>query len=78
MTTIDKAAAIEADMYKRAGVRSKPAGDLWAVIVLNIALEYIRQDMSFTAEDLAALTDNNLHTARHAADILEHLRKYEI
>ena len=63
------------------GYDHKPAGAIWLKMVLNIA-ERITDtpDLldAITSADLDQLTEDNYHTARHAAEILLNLKKFTL
>lgn len=76
--TVRRAAEIEAAAFSAAGYDSKPRGAAWIYLVLDIAKEYARQDLQFTAADLDQLTAENYHTARHAAETYINLKRYTL
>lgn len=70
---------IEDDTYHDYGVTSRPAGDLWVKIVLDLARRILDTDglpEALTPAILDDLTENNFHTARHAAELVIHLKRY--
>ena len=72
---------IEDDTYHDFGVTSRPAGDLWIKIVLDMARRILDADglpEALTADVLDDLTTDNFHTVRQAAEIIIHLRQYAI
>ena len=72
---------IEDETYHDFGVTSRPAGDLWIKIVLDMARRILDTDglpEALTPAILDDLTADNFHTARHAAELIIHLRQYAI
>ena len=72
---------LEDAVYIAAGVDCKPQGKKWLYMVLDLARRILDEDNlleAITDDDLDQLTEDNFHTARHAAEILLHLNKYTI
>ena len=67
---------LENNVFDAYGVNSRPAGALWVQMVLDLARQIVDAGMEITPADLDALTEENYHTARHAAEIVLHLQKY--
>lgn len=72
-----RAERIEAETYKAAGYSEKPAGIAWINAVLDIAKEYMRQDMTFTFGDLGQLSEDRASAAYQAAEIVMRLKNKE-
>lgn len=79
--TVGTLKSLEAEIYKTYGVRSKPPGLTWVKMALDLAKRITEApDLldTITEADLEQLTEENAHTARHAAEIALHLKKYTI
>lgn len=71
---------IDTVIYKKYDLRQKPKGTRWLYVVLDMA-EKILDEIpleELTPDVLDQLTDQNYHTARHAAEILLHLNNYTL
>lgn len=69
---------LETEAYEVFHVYSRPPGDEWLLMVLYISRRIIEEGLAgkITDEDLAQLTEENFHTAAHAARIIQTLNKY--
>lgn len=79
--TVGTLKSLEVEIYKAYGVDSKPAGLKWVEMALDLAKRITEApDLldTITEADLDQLTEENAHTARHAAEIALHLKKYTI
>ena len=77
--TIQALEDIESEFCTLYGVDSRPAGLAWAKIVLDMVERILTEPAlidAITPADLEGLTAENFHTARHAAEIALHLKKY--
>ena len=78
---VERLEILEDDIYNAYGVESKPAGDTWVMMVLDIAKGILKKpglSDAITEGDLNQLTEDNYHTARHAAEVIRHLKKYTL
>lgn len=78
--TINKIYDIDTSITLKYDLKQKPKGTRWLYVVLDIA-EKILDEIpleELTPDVLDQLTDQNFHTARHAAEILLHLNKYTL
>lgn len=79
--TVGTLKSLEAEIYKAYGVDSKPAGLKWVEMALDLAKRITEEPGlldAITEADLDQLTEENAHTARHAAEVALHLKKYTI
>lgn len=79
--TVEVFRRLQAETYTAYNVTSKPAGDTWIKLTLDLAkriLETPGLSDRITDEILDQLTEENAHTARHAAEVVRHLKKYTI
>ena len=70
---------MEAEIYNAFGTDHRPAGKKWLYMVLDMAGRILDKDgliEAITEDDLNQLTEDNFHTARHAAEMVLHLNKY--
>lgn len=70
---------LEDEVYTAHGISSRPAGKEWAYMVLDLGRRILDEDgllEAVTPADLEALTEDNFHTARHAAEVVLHLKQY--
>lgn len=79
LNTYDIITAIDAETYKRHGLKARPNGQLYALLVLEIAHEVIVEipPKDLTDELLNYLTENNQHTARQACEVARDLLRKE-
>lgn len=78
--TINKIYDIDTSITLKYDLKQKPKGARWLYVVLDIA-EKILDEIpleELTPDVLDQLTDQNYHTARHAAEILLHLNNYTL
>ena len=75
METATRAEQIEAQIFGKYHLTSRPVGDAWCALVLDIAREYIKNELVFDQATLDQLTEDNAHTGRTAAEIVNQLRK---
>lgn len=79
--TVGTLKRLEDETYTAYGVNSKPAGLAWVNMVLDIAWKIITIPGlldAITKADLDQLTEENYHTARHAAEVVQRLQKYTV
>lgn len=79
--TVEILKQLQAETYTTYNVTSKPAGDTWIMLTLDLArriLETPGLSDRITDGILDQLTEENAHTARHAAEVVRHLKKYTI
>lgn len=70
---------LEDETYSAYGVNSNPAGLKWVEMALYLAKRITEEPGlldAITEADLDQLTEENFHTARHAAEMVLHLNKY--
>jgi len=78
LDTFDIISAIDARTHERHGITSRPNGQLYALLILEIAHEVIMEvsPKALTDELFDYMTDNNYHTARQACELaIDLLRK---
>ena len=79
--TVGTLKRLEEETYSAYGVNSKPPGFTWINMALDIAWKITNEPGlldTITEADLDQLTEENFHTARHAAEVALHLKKYII
>ena len=79
--TVGTLERLQAETYNAYGVRSKPTGLIWVKMALDLAKRITEEPGlldTITEADLEQLTEENAHTARHAAEVALHLKKYII
>ena len=79
--TVGTLERLEDEIYTAYGVDHKPAGLKWVLMALDLAKKITEEPGlldTITEADLNQLTENNLHTARHAAETAQYLKKYII
>ena len=79
--TVGTLKRLEEETYSAYGVNSKPPGFTWINMALDIAWKITNEPGlldTITEADLDKLTEENFHTARHAAEVALHLKKYII
>lgn len=77
MNNVETLEQLEDTVYNLYGVTSRPAGNTWAYMVLDLARKIIEAEgLDITQDDLEQLTEDNAHTARHAANIALYLKRY--
>lgn len=72
---------LENDIYEAYGVNHKPRGLTWVNMVLDLAKRITNEPGlldAITEANLDQLTEENYHTARHAAEVALYLKKYII
>lgn len=72
---------LENESYSYFEVDSKPQGKKWLLMVLDLARRIVEAPgllEAITPEDLEQLTEDNYHTARHAAETVLNLKEYMI
>lgn len=78
---VAKLETLENNVYKEYKVDSKPAGKTWLYMALDLARKIAEEPgllEAITDADLDQLTEDNFHTARHAAEVARGLMKYTI
>ena len=79
--TVGTLKRLEEEIYSDYNVNSKPAGLEWVTMALDLAKRITEAPGlldAITDADLDQLTEENFHTARHAAEAAQHLKKYII
>ena len=79
--TVEILKRLQGEIYEAYNVTSKPTGDTWIKLTLDLAkriLETPGLSDRITAKDLDQLTEENAHTARHAAEVIGSLKRYTI
>ena len=79
--TVGTLERLEDETYSAYGVNSKPAGLKWVEMALYLAKRITEEPGlldAITEADLDQLTEENFHTARHAAEVAQCLKKYTI
>lgn len=72
---------LENEIYQEYQVNHKPAGIMWVNMVIDLAKRITSEPGLLNAiseKHLEQLTQDNFHTARHAAETVLHLKKYTI
>ncbi len=78
---VGKLEALENNVYREYKVNSKPAGRTWLYMALDLARKITEEPgllEAITDADLDQLTEDNYHTARHAAEVVQRLQKYTL
>ena len=79
--TVGTLKRLEEETYSAYGVNSKPPGFTWINMALDIAWKITNEPGlldTITEADLDQLTEENFHTARHAAEVARYLKKYTV
>jgi hypothetical protein len=79
--SVESLKRLENESYSYFEVDSKPQGKKWLLMVLDIARRIVEAPgllEAITPEDLEQLTEDNYHTARHAAETVLNLKEYMI
>lgn len=80
-SSVESLERLENEIYSYFETDSKPHGKKWLLMVLDLARRIVEEPgllEAITEKDLEQLTEDNYHTARHAAETVLHLRRYTI
>ena len=79
--TVGTLKRLEDETYTAYGVDHRPAGLKWVSLTLDLAKRITDEpDLLnvITEADLDQLTEDNFHTARHAAEVARYLKEYTV